>query len=79
MGKIEDVPDGRTVKLTYFKPNTGKMYAVEEFQSKEPIWNIWDDVRKMVAERRCPGLIIGHESFVTLIEVEGFEPKLVIP
>lgn len=79
MGNADDVPDGRTVKLTYFKPDTGKLYTVAEFQSKEPIWTIWDNVRKMVAERRCPDLMAGHTQFVTLIEVEGFEMKLVIP
>lgn len=73
------------VKLTYFKfdHQSGKYYAEGEFDSnKDHLFEIWEQVREMLNEKRLPGLVENHSAFYVLAEVPGhpFEhPHLLVP
>ena len=66
------------VKLDYFRPN-GKWYADGEYETKLPeayfglghpgLWEIWNEVRGMLAEGRLPGLAEGARDYVVLVDV----------
>jgi hypothetical protein len=63
------------VNLTYFKPN-GKYYGDGLYNSqKESLWEIFIEVEKMWGERRLPGLMGGHSTFITLIDVPDHPHK----
>lgn len=58
-----------TVKLTYFKRG-GKYYGEGTYETQvEPLYEIFDEVRKIYKRRQLPGLIVGHSDFIVLIEV----------
>lgn len=58
-----------TVKLTYFKPG-GKYYAEGTYETQvEPLYEIFDEVRKIHKRKELPGLMVGHSDFITLIRV----------
>lgn len=69
------------VHLTYFKQN-GKYYSDGEYETqKGHLFEIFEEVHKMLIARTCPGLIAGHSDFIVLVDVPKHpfnHPHLVI-
>lgn len=61
-----------TVKLTYFKP-CGKYYSEGEFtvDAAQPLFKIWDFIDELIKQKKLPGLVRGHSSFIVLVNVPG--------
>ncbi len=80
--KVRPTPHGPfDVKLTYFAVDTGA-YLTEGSYTTEKDWffEVVQEVRKMDAVRRLPGLRAGVFGFAVLIEVPGLQQKrMLIP
>lgn len=66
------------VKLTYFKPETGKYYTSDEYESRhsQP-WQIFDEVRTFRARGILPGLQEGAINFDILVDIPDLYPALI--
>ena len=61
------------VNLTYFK-KSGKYYSSGFYYSeRKALYEIWEDVEKMLSEGKRPGLVDGFSGFHLLIEVPEHE------
>jgi hypothetical protein len=59
----------RKVKLTYFKPTTGKYYTEAIYlTAKRTHFELAEEVDRMRANNRLPGLVEGHSRFIVLID-----------
>lgn len=56
------------VKLTYFKPDTGRYYAGAEYDSECDPWKIPAEVRMLRNKGALPGLKSGSNHWHILIE-----------
>jgi len=73
----------RKVKLTYFK-QSGKYYSEDDsyVTEKDALYEIWDEIRDMMAKGKRPGLVDGYNDFYVWISVPGHphdHPHLLIP
>ncbi len=70
------------VKLTYFK-DTGKYYSEGEYTSnKLQLFEIFSEVRQMLASGTRPGLVDGKNEFYAVVDVPEHphrHPCLIIP
>jgi hypothetical protein len=70
------------VKLTYFK-TSGKFYTEGEYTSEKlHIYQIFEEIKKMLTEGNWPGLTEGSHEFITLAEIPEHphnHPALIIP
>jgi len=70
------------VILTYFK-RSGKYYSEGKYDTeKEHMFEIFEEVRELVDQNRCPGLMKGHSDFYAHVDVPDHPnnyPHLVIP
>ena len=70
------------VVLNYFN-HTGKWYSEGEYQSKKlNLWEIWDEVKGMLAEGKRPGLVDGINEFYVVVEAPEHphnHPFLIVP
>lgn len=70
------------VELTYFKRTSGKYYSDGSYISnKEHLIEIWEEVEKMLACKRLPGLINGASEYHVLVNVPEHphdHPKLIL-
>ena len=61
------------VNLTYFK-ESGKYYSGGSYQSEhKALYEIWEDVEKMLSQGKRPGLVNGSDGFHVSIEVPEHE------
>jgi hypothetical protein len=69
------------VQLTYFK-DTGKYYSEGEYETElDSLTKIWEEVRAMIQQGKCPGLLEGRHDFHTLVNVAGHRhehPRLML-
>lgn len=69
------------VKLSYFKPS-GKWYSDGEYMAEhKPLFQIWEDVKRMRDEGHLPDLVKGHKDFIVSIDVPDHEhnhPHLIV-
>lgn len=57
------------VELTYFKIS-GKYYSTGSYMTnKEHLFEIWNEVEKMLSAKRLPGLMVGHSPYHILVDV----------
>lgn len=69
----------RTVKLTYFKPSSGKYYAEATYETPSVLdFEIHKEVRSMTMLQTLPGLRPNHSSFIVLIEPTDGVPALIL-
>lgn len=70
------------IKLTYFKPQSGKYYATGEYDSRHQwLFAVQTEVAEMREEGKLPGLHPNPEGmshdFVVLIQGDTLPPQLV--
>lgn len=66
-----------TVKLTYFK-QTGKYYSEGAYESlNQYAFEVFNEVKEMLATKRLPDLVEGHSDFIVLVEPEDGPPALI--
>lgn len=69
------------VRLNYFK-FSGKWYSSGEYRTKEKdLWKIWEEVKTMRIDGDLPGLVLGANEFIVLIDVPDHlynHPHLII-
>lgn len=66
------------VKLTYFKPWSGKFYATGEYTSAHAhLFEIVAEVHARALDRRLPDLCEGHGPFVVHVLVPNAPPAIV--
>lgn len=70
------------VKLTYFRV-FGKYYSEGEYDTNQlHLFEIFEEVAKLIENRKLPGLIEGHGSYIVLVDVPEHpnnHPALVLP
>lgn len=70
-----------TVELQYFK-DSGKYYSSGEYQTQKLyMYEIFDEVREMLANGKRPGLVDGANEFHTLVTVPNHphaHPALIV-
>lgn len=72
------------VKLTYFKPETGKYYAEGEMHMDKDraLYKIFQDVEDAWEARILPGLQPMHSAFIVHINAQGHphsHPHILVP
>lgn len=66
------------VELTYFK-QSGKYYSQGILQvTTDKAWEIYEIVRRLLNEKRLPGLIEGHSNFTVHVNIPDGVPAVII-
>lgn len=66
-------PHSCTVNLTYFNENGKFKYDGTYRTTKQHMYQIFDEVRQMLRERRLPGLIENHSPFIVHVDAPDNE------
>lgn len=70
------------VNLTYFK-RTGKYYSEGVYITKKTqVWDIFDEVKKMLADGKLPDLVEGAKEFIVYVDLSNHPagyPALILP
>lgn len=70
------------VELEYYK-DSGKYYSSGDYLTQKlQMYEIFDEVRQMLASGKRPGLVDGHNEFYTIVRVPNHphdHPALIVP